>query len=40
MKVVEQAEGYEICFEMTKPIQLGFIGSMMLVINILCQLGL
>jgi len=39
MMVVEQTQGCMISFELTKPIQPGFVGTIMLIINFLCQLG-
>ncbi len=41
MMVAEQTQGYRISFELTKPNQFNqFVGTMKLVINILCQLRL
>ncbi len=40
MMVAEQTQGYRISFELTKPVQSGFVGTMKLIINFLCQLRL
>ncbi len=36
----EQTQGYRISLALTKPVQSGFVGTMKLIINFLCQLGL
>ncbi len=42
MMLAKQIQGYRISFELTKtkPLQSGFVGTMKLIINFLCQLRL
>ncbi len=40
MIVDEQIQSYRISFELTKPLQSGFVGTMKLIVNFLCQLRL
>ncbi len=40
MIVDEQIQSYGISFELTKPLQSGFVGTMKLIINFLCELSL
>ncbi len=40
MMVAEQTQGYRISFELTKPVQFGFVGTIKLIIKFVCQLRL
>ncbi len=40
MMIDEQIQSYRIRFELTKLVQSGFVGTMKLIINFLCQLRL
>ncbi len=38
--MIDEIQSYRIHFELTRPVQSGFVGTMKLIINFLCQLRL